>query len=92
LVNIYVGIYCGRNIKFSCTVPDIYLVLKYRKYPRDHIWRSTFGQVASLAVSSYRSGLPKVVMRERNAVGRQERRRRRRNGGRSTEARRRKRL
>jgi len=32
-----------------------------------------------------------VVMRERNAAGRQERRRRRRNGGRSTEARRRKR-
>ncbi|KYQ52503.1 hypothetical protein ALC60_08363 [Trachymyrmex zeteki] len=48
--------------------------------------------VASSSVSSYRSGLPKVVMRERNAAGRQERRRRRRrNGGRSTEARRRKR-
>lgn len=74
------------------TVPDTYLVSKYRKYSQEHIWRSTFGQVASSSVSSYRSGLPKVVMRERNAAGRQERRRRRRrNGGRSTEARRRKR-
>lgn len=85
-------IYHGRSINTSYTVPDIYLVSKYRKYPWEHIWRSTFGQVASSAVSSYRSGLPKVVMRECNAAGRQERRRkRRRNGGRSTEARRRKR-
>lgn len=70
-------IYRGRGTN-SYTVPDTYLVSKYRKHPREHIWRSTFGQVASSAASSYRSGLPKVVMRERNAAGRQERRRRRR--------------
>ncbi|KYN17899.1 hypothetical protein ALC57_09781 [Trachymyrmex cornetzi] len=39
-------------------------------------------EVASSSVSSYRSGLPKVVICERNAAGRQERRRRR-NGGRN---------
>lgn len=71
---------------------DTNLVSKCRKHLGEHIWRSTFGQVACSVVSSYRSGLPKVVMRERNGAGRQEGRRRgRRNGGRSAKARRRKR-